>query len=81
MLESIENLYEISLIPRYRLHALHENRKGQYSLTILKNSKYRLIIYPIDDSDNIMYSEGEEQLLLIKTIKIKIMEVSEHYEY
>lgn len=75
-----ENFYAVSVFPQYRLHQLKGNRQDQYSITILKSSKYRLIVYPIDENNNIMKSLDNEDLMFIKCIKIQIEEVSEHYE-
>ena len=80
LLENADNLKDISMMPQYRLHKLKGNRIDQYSITILKSSKYRLIIYPLDENNNIMYSRDNENLMFISCIKIQIEEVSEHYE-
>lgn len=80
LLDSSSCLLDILEIPMYRLHALKGNRKNQYSIVIWFNSKYRLILYPIDNNNNIMINNGDELLLLKNTKKIKIMEVSKHYE-
>lgn len=80
ILEKAENLKDIAVLPQYRLHQLKGNRKDQYSVVILKSSKLRLILYPLDGDNNIMKSLNDENLMLIKCIKIKIEEVSEHYE-
>lgn len=80
LLENADNLKDISMMPQYRLHKLKGNRIDQYSITILKCSKYRLIIYPLDENNNIMYSRDNENLMFISCIKIQIEEVSEHYE-
>lgn len=80
ILENAENLLDIYKLQSFRLHLLKGNRKDQYSLTILKSSKLRLIVYPIDENNNIMRSLDNQNLMFIKCIIIKIMEVSEHYE-
>ena len=79
-LEEAENLLDVSKLPQYRLHQLKGDRKYQYSIIIFKPSKYRLILYPLDEDNNIMKSMDNENLMFIKCIVIKIMEVSEHYE-
>ena len=81
LLDSSSCLLDILEIPMYRLHALKGNRKNQYSIVIWFNSKYRLIIYPKDINDNILVNNGDELLLFKNTKKIKIMEVSKHYEW
>ena len=72
LLENADNLKDVSGFPQYRLHQLKGNKKDQYSITILKSSKYRLIVYPIDENNNIMKSLDNEQLMFIKCIKIQI---------
>ena len=79
-LESAPCLYDISRLPQYRLHALKGKRKNQYTITIHRSSKYRLIIYPMDEDGNILKSMENEKELLVKTLMIEIVEVSEHYE-
>ena len=80
ILENAENLLDIYKLQSFKLHLLKGNRKDQYSLTILKSSKLRLIVYPIDENNNFMRSLDNQNLMFIKFIIIKIMEVSEHYE-
>ena len=80
VLEISKNLYEIQLLPYYRLHKLKGDRKKQYSLTIHKGSKYRLIILPYDENDKMIEINDNEKQMLIKTVMIEILEVSEHYE-
>ena len=79
-IKDAENLKSIAELPQYRLHQLKGNRQNQYSITILNSSKYRLILYPIDENNNIMKSLDNENLMFIKCIRIQIEEVSEHYE-
>ena len=80
LLENAENLKDISRFPQYRMHQLKGNRKNQYSITILKSSKYRLILYPLDEDESVLESLDNEMLMLVKCVCIKIEEVSEHYE-
>lgn len=80
LLDSAINLIDIAEIPMYRLHSLKGNRKNQYSIVIWFKSKYRLILYPLDDFMNIITNEENEFELLKKTKIIKILEVSEHYD-
>ena len=79
-LVNAENLKDISRFPQYRMHQLKGNRKNQYSITILKSSKYRLILYPLDEDESVLESLDNEMLMLVKCVCIKIEEVSEHYE-
>lgn len=74
-----DNLLDVYQMPQYRMHALSGDRKKQYSLVISKSSKYRLIVYPLDDNNNIMTS-GDNEILMLKTcVLVEIVEVSEHY--
>ena len=80
LLDSAINLMDIAQIPMYRLHLLKGNRKSQYSIVIWFKSKYRLILYPLDENFNIIENEDNEMKLLSMTKTIKILEVSEHYD-
>lgn len=80
LLESFSNLYDISMFPRYRFHLLKGDRKGQYSITLSKSSKRRVILYPLDEDGKIIIDFSNEKCALIKSIKVEIMEVSQHYE-
>ena len=79
-LAKAENLKDVSLVKHLILHQLKGNRQDQYSITILNSSKYRLIVYPLDENNNVMKSLDNESLMFIKCIRIQIEEVSEHYE-
>lgn len=79
-IENSKNLRDIYKMPQYRVHALKGNRKNQYSITPLKGSKYRVIVYPLNEELEIMESVEDENLMLVKCIIIKIVEVSDHYE-
>ena len=74
-----DNLLDIYLMPQYRMHALVGDRKKQYSLVISKSSKYRLIVYPLDENNNIMISGDNENLMMKTCVMIEIVEVSDHY--
>ena len=80
LLENADNLKDVSGYPQYRLHQLKGDKKYQYSITILKSSKYRLIIYPLDEDENVLKSFDNEMLMFVRCVCIKIEEVSEHYE-
>ena len=79
-IEEFNCLYDISLFPQYRLHQLSNNRQYQYSLTIQRSSKWRLIIYPLDEDENIWKSYENEKIKLTKAVCIEVLEVSKHYE-
>ena len=79
-IESFINLYDLYVLPQYRLHSLSGNRKNQYSFVIHKGSKWRLVIYPLDKDGNILSSGSNEKEMLIKAVIVEILEVSEHYD-
>ena len=66
--------------PQYRLHALSQNRNYQYSFVIHKGYKWRLIVYPLDESGNILKDKSNEREMLSKAVMVEILEVSEHYD-
>jgi proteic killer suppression protein len=73
-------LNDIACLPQYRFHQLHGNLKGQYSLTIWIQSKWRLIVYPLDKDGSILTSGDNEKGMLARSVMVLIEEVSEHYE-
>ena len=79
-IEEFPNLYDLFVMPQFRLHALSNDRKGQYSFVIHKGSKWRLIVYPMDEDRNILMNYLNEKEMLIKTVIVEIVEVSEHYD-
>jgi hypothetical protein len=40
----------------------------------------RLILYPLDEDGNLFEDLSNEKEALIKSVKIEILEVTEHYE-
>lgn len=79
-IEAFPNMYDLFLLPQYRLHALHGNREYQYSFVISKGSKWRLIVYPLDKDGQLLKDKLNEKELLVKAVIIDILEVSEHYD-
>lgn len=79
-MESFNNLYDLFLLPQYRLHALNADRANQYSFVIHKGSKWRLIVYPLDENGEVLKDKSNEKEMLIKAVMVDILEVSEHYD-
>ena len=79
-IEAFPCLYDLYVMPQYRLHGLSGDRSNQYSFVLHKSSKWRLIVYPLDDSGEILKDKSNEKELLCKAVKIEILEVSEHYD-
>lgn len=79
-IEAFSNMYDLFVLPQYRLHALHGDRVNQYSFVIHKGSKWRLIVYPLDESGKLLEDKTNEKEMLIKAVMVDILEVSEHYD-
>ncbi len=79
-IESFPTLLDLLYFPQYRLHALGQNRQYQYSFVIHKGSKWRLIIYPLDENGNILKDKSNEKEMLSKAVIVEVLEVSEHYD-
>lgn len=79
-IDAFPNLLDFSNgLPQYRLHSLTAGRDGQYSLVISKSSKWRLIIYPLDEDEQLLKNKSNEKLMLSKSVAVEVVEVSEHY--
>lgn len=79
-LESFTALIDLSCLPQYRLHSLFGNRVNQYSIVIHKGTKWRLIIYPLDENEKLLTDKSNEKEMLSKAVIVEIVEVSEHYD-
>ena len=79
-IKDFPRLYDLYVMPQYRLHALAANRKGQYSFVIHKGYKWRLIVYPLDEEGRLLSDRSNERELLEKSVMVEIVEVSEHYD-
>ena len=79
-IKAFPNLYDIYCFPQYRMHPLKADRKYQYSFTIHKGYKWRLIVYPLDEEGNILTNNDNEKAMLMKAVMVEVLEVSEHYE-
>ena len=80
-IESFPNLFDIHQFPQYGLHSLTGNRNGQYSMVISKKTKWRLIIYPLDENENKLLDKSKETEMLKMAVMVEIVEVSEHYAW
>lgn len=80
-IESFPTLLDILGLPQYRLHSLTGDREYQYSLVIAKGTKWRLIIYPLDENEKVLTDKSNERQMLSKAVAVEILEVSEHYAW
>lgn len=78
-IEAFSTLYDLVVMPQFRLHALGQNRNYQYSFVIHKGYKWRLIVYPLDENGIVLKDKSNEKEMLTKAVMVEIVEVSEHY--
>ena len=75
-----KDLSDIEVMPQYRLHPLHGNKKELFSLTPIKRYKYRVEFYPLDENNQKLICKTDLHTFY-KTVKnIKITNISEHYD-
>lgn len=80
LLESSENLQDISEMQIYHLHPLQGKREGEFALDIAgRKSGYRLVIIPLDADGN-RWEEKDINVIYKSTEIIIAWEVSNHYE-
>ncbi len=79
-IDSFTNLYDLFVIPQFRLHGLSGDRNNQYSFVIHKGYKWRLIVYPLDINEKLLKDKENEREMLTKAVVVEILEVSEHYD-
>lgn len=79
-IESFPTLLDLLGLPQYRLHALGQNRLYQYSFVIHKGYKWRLIVYPLDESGKVLKDKSNEKEMLSKAVMVEVLEVSDHYD-
>ena len=80
LLESAENLCDISEIQIYHLHPLHGDKEGMHALDVAgRRSGYRLVIIPLD-ADGKEWKEKDINVIYKATEIIIAWEVSNHYE-
>ena len=77
-LEKAENLKDILCLAQYNLHQLKGNLKGVFSMYLGKTTGYRLLLYPLDEEENIIISNATDFYTI--AVCIEIIEVSKHYE-
>lgn len=79
-IEAFPTLLDMLGLPQFRLHALKQDRKHQYSFVIHKGYKWRLIVYPLDEEGKVLVDNADERKMLSKAVMVEILEVSEHYD-
>lgn len=81
-LESAVNLNDISAYKPFYFEALYKDNKikeGTYSLRLGAKTGYRLLMYVLDDNENIILNDAENSLY-DKAVYLKLVKISNHYE-
>ena len=77
-LEEAENLKDILYFSQFKLHQLKGDMKGIFSMYLGKTTGYRLLLYPLDEEENIIISDESDFYTI--AVCVEIIEVSKHYE-
>lgn len=81
VLEAAENAYDIKSKPQFYMEHKKGNLKSFYTISLdKKKSKWRLMIQMLDDLDNIVIPTANEKEFLKGIKKIRIKEMSSHYD-
>lgn len=80
-LDAAENAYDIKCIPFWFMEHKKGNLKEYYSISLdKKKSKWRLLLQMLDNDGNVCIPNENEKEFLKGIKKIRIKELSEHYE-
>ena len=80
-LDAAENAYDIKINAFFFMEHKKGNLKDYYSLSLdKKKSKWRLLIQMLDDDNNVLRPTDDEKSFLKSIKKIRIKELSEHYD-
>lgn len=80
-LESAENAYDIKCLQLFFMEHKKGNLKEFYSISLdKKKSKWRLLIQMLNELDDVVCPDNDEKNFLKNIKKIRIGELSEHYE-
>ncbi len=73
-LEAAIDLRDIQVQKRFALHQLKGDRKGEYSITLIKRSGMRMILVPMDDKIEI------KEIQIEKINKVRIEGVEDYHD-
>ena len=80
-IEAAENAYDIKSSMFFFMEHKKCNLKEYYSLSLdKKKSKWRVLIQMLDENDNVLQPTENEKEFLKSIKKIRIKELSEHYD-
>ena len=82
-IDSMESAYDVKCLPQFRMHMLHGNMVGIYSLSPdNKKSKWRVPATCLDENDNERKpsKELEEIKLLKETKAFKLGRISDYHD-
>ena len=78
---SADNALDIFNTPHYKMHMLHGNYHGLYSLSPdNKKTKWRVLAACVDTNDKNCKPSGEEKEFLKNIKALRLGKVSDHYE-
>lgn len=73
--------YDIKCLTRFQMEHKKGNLKDYYAVTLdKKKSKWRLMLQMIDEQDNVVRPDDNEVDFLKRIKKIRIGELSDHYD-
>lgn len=80
-IKAAENAYDIKSIPSFFMEHKSGNLRHYYSISLdKKKSKWRLLLQMLDEQGNIVIPNENEKEFLKSIKKIKIKELSDHYD-
>lgn len=80
LLESVETLQDIAVLPIYHLHPMIGDRKGEHAIDIAgRKAGYRLMVVPLDENGK-EFEETDVNIVYRATKIIIVWEVTNHYE-
>ena len=80
-LDAAENAYDLKCNVFFYMEHKKGNLKDYYSLSLdKKKSKWRVLIQMIDEDGNVLQPTDNEKEFLKSVKKIRIKELSEHYD-
>ena len=81
ILEAVDNAYDLKINPFLFMEHKKWNLSDYYSICLdKKRSKRRLLIQMLDEKGNVIHPSDNERNFLKSIKKIRIKELSEHYE-
>ena len=81
-LDAAENAYDIKSTPQFFMEHKIGNLKEYYAVSLdKKKSKWRLLLQMLDEDGNVLIPTDNEREFLKSIKKIRLKEMSDHYEH